>query len=138
MTCAPPEGGFASALDADTDGVEGATYVWTRAQLHEVLGAGDADWAAELLDVTEQGTFEHGASTLQLLTDPDDWPRWYALRDLLAAARDATRPAGRDDKVVTAWNGLAIAALAEAGALFEEPSWVEAASVLRRASPCAA
>ena len=123
-----PEGGFASALDADTEGVEGATYVWTRAQLHEELEPSDADWAADLLGVTEHGTFEHGASTLQLLTDPDDWPRWYALRDLLAGARARRPQPARDDKVVTAWNGLAIAALAEAGALFEESSWVDAAA----------
>ena len=59
------QGGFASALDADTDGVEGLTYVWTPAELEEVLGA-DAAKAAELFAVTEDGTFEHGASTLQL------------------------------------------------------------------------
>src|SRR5690242_9077212 len=71
-----PEGGLASALDADTDGVEGLTYAWTPAQLREVLGADDGDWAAQLLVVTERGTFEHGASTLQLPADPDDPSRW--------------------------------------------------------------
>ncbi len=65
------QGGFASALDADTDGVEGLTYVWTPAELEEVLGV-DAATAAELFTVTEAGTFEHGASTLQLPADPDD------------------------------------------------------------------
>ena len=122
------EGGFASALDADTEGVEGLTYVWTRAQLNAELDPAEADWAAELLNVTEQGTFEHGASTLQLLKDPEDWSRWHALRDRLAEARAERPQPARDDKVVTAWNGLAIAALAEAGALFEEPTWVEAAT----------
>ena len=62
-----PEGGFASALDADTDGVEGLTYVWTPDQLIEVLGADDGRWAAAQFEVTEAGTFEHGASTLQRL-----------------------------------------------------------------------
>ena len=66
-----PEGGFASALDADTDGVEGLTYVWTPEQLDAVLGA-DGSWAAQLFSVTAAGTFEHGTSTLQLLDDPDD------------------------------------------------------------------
>ena len=65
-----PEGGFASALDADTDGVEGSTYVWTRGQLLDVLGVDDADWAADLLVVTVEGTFEHGTSVLQLPLDP--------------------------------------------------------------------
>jgi uncharacterized protein YyaL (SSP411 family) len=122
------EGGFASALDADTEGVEGATYVWTRAELHAELEPADADWAADLLNVTEDGTFEHGTSTLQLLADPEDWPRWYALRDRLADARARRAQPARDDKVVTAWNGLAIAALADAGALLDEPSWIAAAT----------
>ena len=65
-----PEGGFASALDADTDGVEGLTYAWTPAQLTEVLGDDDGGWAAELLVVTPAGTFEHGSSTLQLPARP--------------------------------------------------------------------
>jgi uncharacterized protein YyaL (SSP411 family) len=125
-----PEGGFASALDADTvvDGhsVEGATYVWTPAQLREVLGD-DGPWATELLGVTEAGTFEHGTSTLQLQRDPDEQERWAALRVRLLRAR-VTRPQpARDDKVVTAWNGLAVAALADAGTLLDEPSWVDAA-----------
>jgi len=122
------EGGFASALDADTEGVEGATYVWTPAQLEAELGPVDGPWAAALLNVTDDGTFEHGASTLQLLADPDDWPRWYSVRDRLAAARGTRAQPGRDDKVVTAWNGLAIAALAEAGAILDEPGWVDAAT----------
>ncbi len=108
-----PEGGFASALDADTDGVEGLTYVWTPAQLAEVLGPDDGAWAATLLGVTSAGTFEHGASVLQLLTDPDDEQRWAHVRARLLEARSQRPQPGRDDKVVAAWNGLAIAALAE-------------------------
>ncbi len=119
-----PEGGFASALDADTDGVEGATYVWTPAQLHEVLGA-DADWAIEQLEVT--GTFEHGTSVLQRLLEPDDPDRYESVRARLLEARGERTQPGRDDKVVAAWNGLAVAALAEAGVLLDEPSWVQAA-----------
>src|SRR5665647_1042022 len=65
------EGGFASALDADTEGVEGLTYAWTTQQLVEVLGGQDGRRAAALLEVTETGTFEHGMSTLQLRTEPD-------------------------------------------------------------------
>ena len=121
------EGGFASSLDADAAGVEGLTYAWTPTLLEEVLGAADAARAAELFVVTETGTFEHGASTLQLPVDPDDTDDtddtdWFAsVRRRLLEAR-ATRPQpGRDDKVVTSWNGLAIAALAGAGALLRRP-----------------
>ena len=121
------EGGFASALDADTDGVEGKTYAWTPAQLEEVLGADDGAWAARLLSVTAEGTFEHGASTLQLLVDPDDPARWVRVRAALLAARDERPQPARDDKVVTAWNGLAIVALAEGGAALARPGWIEAA-----------
>ncbi|MGY1703634.1 thioredoxin domain-containing protein [Geodermatophilus sp. SYSU D00697] len=112
-----PEGGFASALDADTEGEEGLTYVWTQAQLVEVLGEDDGRWAAELFGVTERGTFEHGTSTLQLLGVPDDAARFASVRERLAAARARRPQPARDDKVVTAWNGLAVAALAEHGIL---------------------
>jgi uncharacterized protein YyaL (SSP411 family) len=122
-----PEGGFASALDADTDGVEGLTYVWTPAQLIEVLGADDGRWAAEQFEVTDQGTFEHGASTLQRLYEPDDEARLDGVRQRLLAARAQRPQPARDDKVVTAWNGLAIAALAEHGVLTGTPVSVDAA-----------
>ncbi len=123
-----PEGGFAAALDADSEGREGAFYAWSRGQLVDALGEGDAAWAADLLDVTAEGTFEHGQSTLQLRRDPDDLERWHEVRRRLLAARDVRPRPGRDDKVVAAWNGLAIAALAEAGALLDEPRWVDAAA----------
>ncbi|MGY1843088.1 thioredoxin domain-containing protein [Modestobacter sp. SYSU DS0875] len=121
------EGGFASALDADTDGVEGLTYVWTPAQLTEVLGEEDGAWAAALFSVTPGGTFEHGSSTLQLRHDPDDPARYTRVRAALTAARAARPQPARDDKVVTAWNGLAIAALADHGALTGDDRLVAAA-----------
>jgi uncharacterized protein len=122
-----PSGGFASALDADTDGVEGLTYVWTPAQLRDVLGPDDAALAAGLFAVTEAGTFEHGASTLQLPADPDDPARFADLRALLLAARTTRPQPARDDKVVTAWNGLAIAGLVEAAMTVHEPRYLDAA-----------
>ena len=122
-----PEGGFASALDADTGGEEGLTYVWTPAQLVDALGDEDGAWAAEQFDVTGRGTFEHGSSVLQRLAEPDDLPRYERVRARLSEVRAARPQPGRDDKVVTAWNGLAIAALAEAGVLFDRPDLVEAA-----------
>ncbi|MEO6204545.1 MAG: thioredoxin domain-containing protein [Mycobacteriales bacterium] len=121
------EGGFASALDADTNGVEGLTYAWTPAQLVEVLGPDDGAWAAEQLEVTAEGTFEHGASTLQRLLDPADPERYARVCAALLAARNDRPQPGRDDKVVAAWNGLAVAALAEAGVLLDRPDYVEAA-----------
>jgi uncharacterized protein YyaL (SSP411 family) len=121
------EGGFASALDADAAGVEGLTYAWTPGQLRAVLGA-DAGWAGDLLSVGESGTFEHGSSTLQLRADPDDPERWAGIRARLLAARGGRPQPARDDKVVTAWTGLAIAGLAEAGTLLGEPAWVDAAA----------
>ncbi|WP_347956674.1 thioredoxin domain-containing protein [Gordonia aichiensis] len=123
--------GFASSLDADTEGVEGLTYVWRPAELVDVLGADDAAWAAQLLTVTEHGTFEQGASTLQLLRDPDDPIRYASVRARLRRARDTRPQPDRDDKVVTAWNAMAVTALAEGGAALGRPEWV------RRAAGCA-
>ncbi len=121
------EGAFAAALDADSEGVEGKFYAWTPAELSEVLGEVDGTWAAQLLTVTDAGTFEHGSSTLQMLTDPTDLGRWRRIRSALFEAREARVHPGRDDKVVASWNGLVIAALADAGILFSEPSWIDAA-----------
>jgi len=121
------EGGFASALDADTEGEEGRFYVWTPAQLVEVLGPQDGAWAAGLLEVTDAGTFEHGSSTLQLRRDPDDPARWADVRSRLLRVRDERVRPARDDKVLAAWNGLAVASLAEAGVLLGEPLYLGAA-----------
>ncbi|MGW1523695.1 thioredoxin domain-containing protein [Streptomyces sp. NPDC001588] len=128
------EGGFASALDADSDDgsgrhVEGAAYVWTPAQLGEVLGPEDAELAARYFGVTDEGTFEQGSSVLQLPQQEGvvDAERIASIRSRLLVSR-AERPApGRDDKVVAAWNGLAVAALAETGAYFDRSDLVEAA-----------
>ena len=126
------EGGFASALDADSEGVEGRFYVWTPAQLVDVLGAEDGTWAAALLGVSERGTFEAGASTLQLPHDPDDAARWDKVRAAIRAARSARVRPARDDKVVAAWNGLAISSLAQAGALLDQPRYIAAAEAAAR------
>ncbi|MFR9729977.1 thioredoxin domain-containing protein [Saccharopolyspora sp. MS10] len=120
-----PEGAFAASLDADTEGVEGLTYVWTPEELREVLGERDAAWAADLLSVTDAGTFEHGASTLRLPRDPEDPVRWQRVREALAEARSRRPQPGLDDKVVTAWNGMALTALVEAAAALDEPGWID-------------
>ncbi|MGC0362867.1 uncharacterized protein YyaL (SSP411 family) [Rhodococcus sp. 27YEA15] len=126
-------GCFASALDADTAGVEGLTYVWTPEELVDALGVEDGRWAAKLFEVTESGTFEEGASVLQLLDDPDDWSRWRNVCDALRLVRGTRPQPGRDDKVVTAWNGLAITALVEAGVALGRGEWIDAAAECARA-----
>ncbi|MEU8519573.1 thioredoxin domain-containing protein [Streptomyces sp. NPDC048577] len=129
------EGGFASALDADSDDgggrhVEGAYYVWTPGQLVEALGEEDARHAAAHFGVTEEGTFEEGSSVLMLAQGPGvaDAGRIASIRTRLLAARDRRERPARDDKVVAAWNGLTIAALAETGAYFDRPDLVERAT----------
>ncbi|MBS43386.1 MAG: N-acylglucosamine 2-epimerase [Nocardioides sp.] len=119
------QGGFASALDADSEGVEGRFYVWTPQQLVDVLGDDDGSWAATVFHVTDAGTFEHGSSVLQRREDPEgpgaarlDGPDGVRVR-LLAARADRVRPA-RDDKVVAAWNGLAISGLVDAARLLDD------------------
>jgi uncharacterized protein YyaL (SSP411 family) len=121
------EGGFAAALDADSDGSEGAFYVWTPAELTAALGPDEGSFAAEAYGVTAAGTFEHGASVLQLRADPPEQDRLETARLALLAARGERTWPGRDDKVVAAWNGLAIAALAEAGLLLDRPDFTTAA-----------
>ncbi|WP_028656689.1 thioredoxin domain-containing protein [Nocardioides sp. J54] len=131
-----PEGGFASALDADSVGEpgghaeEGLFYVWTPTQLVAELGPDDGAWAAETFGVTAEGTFEHGTSTLQLRhfpTDPDDQARLADVRRRLLAAREQRPRPARDDKVVAAWNGLAISGLVDAARRLRRPDLLDAA-----------
>ena len=121
------QGGFASSLDADSQGSEGVFYIWNTAQVYQILGEADGKWACQLLNITAAGTFEHGYSTLQLPTDPADLARWESVKKVLLATRNLRERPPLDDKVVAAWNGLAIAALAEAGMLFGQPRWIEIA-----------
>ena len=125
-----PEGGLASALDADSEGEEGRFYVWTPGQLADVLGEEDGRWATEVFEVT--GTFEHGSSTLQLLRDPDDADRLDDVRRRLLAAREQRVRPARDDTVVAAWNGLAISGLVDAGRLLGREEYVDAALAVGR------
>jgi uncharacterized protein len=100
-----PEGGFASAQDADTDGVEGLTFTWTE----------EEGVAAELLE-----PFEHGRSIIRGELDEETRTRLLAIRE------QRPKPL-RDDKAIASWNGLALAALAEAGWRLGRPDWVDAA-----------
>ncbi|WP_297847485.1 thioredoxin domain-containing protein [Mycobacterium sp.] len=119
---------FTSSLDADADGREGSTYVWTPEQLNDTLGPDDGRWAAKVFAVTAAGTFEHGSSVLQYPTDPEDPQRAERTRAALLGARRGRVQPGRDDKIVTSWNGLAITALAEAAVALDEPEFARAAT----------
>jgi uncharacterized protein YyaL (SSP411 family) len=116
-----PEGGFYSALDADSEGVEGRFYVWTTIEMRDMLGE-DADAAIRWLGAIEEGNFvdpHHPAPGLNVLEDrgprPDAATRERIRARLLDARGARTRP-GLDDKRLTSWNALMISALAETGA----------------------
>ena len=119
-----PEGGFASALDADSEGVEGRYYVWALDELRAELGD-LADEAIAYFGATERGNFER-ANVLEA-RGPEPAGRDEIRRRLLAARERRVRP-GLDDKRLTAWNALAIAALADAGSGLDRPDYVEAAA----------
>ncbi len=114
-----PEGGFASSLDADSEGEEGRFYVWTLAEIREALGE-EADFFARVYDVAEEGNWE-GVSILNRLdfgeAPPTVEARLEPLRRKLLARRESRARPGLDDKVLADWNGLMIAALVRAGLL---------------------
>jgi len=120
-----PEGAFYSALDADSEGVEGKFYVWSLDELREILGA-DADAAVEWFGASERGNFE-GANILES-RGPEPAPEQRErIRSMLLQVRTERVWPGLDDKRLTAWNALMISALAEAGAVFERSDYVDAA-----------
>jgi uncharacterized protein YyaL (SSP411 family) len=131
------DGAFAASQDADTDGIEGLTFTWTAAEIRDVLGD-DAPLFATAYGVTDGGNWEHVTILSRVRSDQELAEQYGMAADAVAprlrSARErlferrATRPQpARDDKALAAWNGLAIAALAEAGRLFEEPAWTAAA-----------
>src|SRR4051794_5415740 len=122
-------GGFASAQDADTDGVEGATFTWTPQQLRAVLSEEDAELAAHTWGVTAEGNFE-GATVLSLVTAPEDdegRARLARIRAQLLEARASRPQPARDDKALASWNGMALAALAEGARLCRRADLLAAA-----------
>jgi len=124
-----PDGGLAASLDADSEGEEGKFYVWRPAELNAVLGPEDGEFAAQVFGVTPTGTFERGASVLQRRAEPADTGRLDRVRRALLAAREQRVHPGQDDKVVAAWNGLAISALAECSLAFAQPHLLQAAHI---------
>ena len=133
------EGAFYASTDADSEGVEGKYFVWTRDELHELLDAQDAEIACRRWGVDVGGNWE-GKSILLAAQSPADVARWLDLplsevdaslersRATLLAHRATRIPPATDTKIIAAWNGMAIDALAKAGAVLEEPRLIEAAA----------
>ncbi|HEY8489846.1 MAG TPA: thioredoxin domain-containing protein, partial [Dehalococcoidia bacterium] len=133
-----PDGGFYSATDADSEGEEGRFFVWTPAEIDAAVGPETGRVVRAYYGVTEEGNFE-GRNILHVPRDEGDVAAELGLpveellamveeaRPRLLAARDRRVRPGLDDKVLTAWNGLMLRALAECGAALERPEWLEAA-----------
>ena len=125
-----PDGAFAASLDADSEGEEGKFYVWSLAEVEQVLGKPDADLFAHHYDVTAGGNFE-GHNILNRLqrepTDDDTENRLAAMRAALLPVRHRRVRPGLDDKVLADWNGLMIAGLANAGLMLDAPDWIDMA-----------
>ena len=125
-------GGFAASLDADSEGEEGKFYVWSAAEVREVLGAEEAGVFAEAYDVTAAGNWE-GHNILNrlrnpLLRAPEVERGLTHMRQKLFARRAGRVRPGWDDKVLADWNGLAIAGLVHAARVFERRDWLQAAA----------
>jgi uncharacterized protein YyaL (SSP411 family) len=124
------EGGFASSLDADSEGKEGKFYVWSLSEIEEVLGAADAADFAARYDITANGNFEGRNIPNRLKSSDlisDDGAHMQALRAKLLARRAGRVRPGLDDKVLADWNGLMIAALVHGACAFGLPDWLETA-----------
>src|SRR4051812_44516663 len=118
------EGGFASSLDADSEGVEGKFYVWTVDEIRSALGDDLADVALAHFGVTSAGNFEGANILVRATSDP---PELAEIKWRLLEARSARVRPGLDDKRLCSWNALMIAALAEAGAAFGRADYLSAA-----------
>ncbi len=128
------QGAFASSLDADSEGEEGKFYLWSLAEIEAALGAENAKFFAGHYDVSAAGNFEHSNILNRLNRLPrskenpsrsnEDEARLANLRAKLLAVRAKRVRPGLDDKVLADWNGLMIAALANAGSLINEPDWI--------------
>ncbi len=133
-----PGGGFYSTLDADSEGEEGKFYVWTEAELDAHLDAEEARIAKSAFGVTSQGNFEGHNILFRSRSDAEDAKRLNVTLDAFDEAMSSIRLKhygvrkdriwpGRDEKILTAWNGLMIAAFAQAGAAFDMPIYIEKA-----------
>jgi len=139
-----PEGGFYSAQDADTEGEEGKFYLWTMDEVLDTLSPADADLAVHIYGLKPEGNFiesgkPNGKNILHIaesleelapykgLTLQELIARLHNIRDALFEARKKRLPPATDDKILTDWNGLMVAALAKAGTVLNEPKYLETA-----------
>ncbi|MYD74074.1 MAG: thioredoxin domain-containing protein, partial [Chloroflexi bacterium] len=133
-----PDGAFYASTDADSEGVEGKYFVWTRDELHQLLKPQDAEIACRRWGVDVGGNWE-GNSILLAAQSPEDVARWLNLtpaevetslarsRQTLLEHRATRIPPATDTKIIAAWNGMAIDALAKAGSVLQEPRFIDAA-----------
>ena len=141
-----PDGGFFSAEDADSEGEEGKFYLWTQEQVRQALGNEEADFLSHMFDIREDGNYleeasseKSGANILHLrkpleeiasdlcVSEQDLQGHLGALRQRLFAYREKRVHPMKDDKILTDWNGLMIAALAKGAQALDEPRYGEAA-----------
>ncbi len=133
-----PEGGFYSTLDADSEGEEGKFYVWSEAEFDAILGPDDSRFAQAVWGVSASGNFEGHNIPCRARSDEDDAKRQKldapafrkkleSIKAKLYEVRAKRVWPGRDEKILTAWNGLMIAAFAQAGTAFDEPKYTAAA-----------
>ena len=133
-----PEGGFYSATDADSAGAEGTFFVWTPDELTEVLGKKDAQLAMSLWNVTATGNFEHSnilhfTGSFEEVAKEHNLPvdelieKIDSMSHALLEARQSREKPLRDEKIITAWNGMMITAFAEAGDVLNEQKYIDAA-----------
>jgi uncharacterized protein YyaL (SSP411 family) len=124
-----PSGAFYAALDADTEGEEGKTYLWNPAQVKAILGDDDGARFCEAYGISKEGNFEDSGLTNPALLDPDPDVRasLAPARVQLLESRNTRPQPGRDDKLLTAWNALLVRGLAQATFTFGRRDWMHMA-----------
>lgn len=122
-----PDGAFFSAEDADSEGVEGKFYTWTEKEIRKVLDEHEADLFIKTFGIEKDGNFEKGTNILFLKNDIEDIEKFEQARKKLFNAREKRIHPHKDDKILTDWNGLMIAAFAKSGSAFKKPEYVTAA-----------
>ncbi len=125
------EGAFAASVDADSEGVEGKFYVWTREEIAALLGE-DLEFFGAHYDLPAHGNWEERIilERISAFADAETEIRLLRCRDKLFVARAGRVRPGRDDKILADWNGLAVAALVRASAAFDQPGWLSMAAAV--------
>ena len=136
MSTPAPDGAFAASLDADSEGVEGRFYVWSETEIDTLLGQ-ESNFFKQAYDVSTHGNWEETNILNRIAQADRPWDEaeekmLAPLRAKLMAARDRRIRPGFDDKVLTDWNGLMIAALTRAGLAFAQPDWIASAAAAHR------